>query len=194
MPAHDADRRDRLRAPGELLQVGPDNPAASNGALREANRLLEQHDYDRAGAILTRLVKDNPRDPEPLASLAVCVAAGRRQFATAEKIARRARDLAPQRGCGWFALGYVNLLGSRIDKGYQYLEEGRRRDPRDPRLRWGLEVYDERRPAPIADLARDNPLNCLFAGALRVITDRRVMAAGALYAVYQVVFLCLRLG
>ena len=69
MPAHLADRRVRPRAPGELLQVGADNPAANNGALREANRLLEQHEYDKAEVILTRLAKENPRDPEPLASL-----------------------------------------------------------------------------------------------------------------------------
>ena len=95
------------------------------------------------------MVRDNPNDPEPLASLAICVAAGRGQFATAEKLADRARRLAPRRGCGWFALGYVNLLGSRIEKGWRYLDEGRRRDPSDPRLQWGLDAYEERRPGAI---------------------------------------------
>ena len=194
MQVHVAEQRRRPRAPGQLLQVGSDNPAASDGALREANRLLEEHDYDRAERILARLVKEHPRDPEPLASLAVCVAAGRGQFATAEKLAKRARALAPRRGCGWFALGYVNLLGSRIEKGYRYLEEGRRLDPRDPRLAWGKEAYEERRPGAIADLSRDNPLNRLVASARRVMTDRRVMAATTVYAVYQVAAFYFRLA
>jgi tetratricopeptide (TPR) repeat protein len=183
-----------MRAPGALLQVGPDNPAAINGALQEANRLLEQEEFDRAEVILTRLVKEDPRDPEALASLAICVAAGRGQYATAEKLADRARKLAPKRGCGWFALGYVNLLGSRIEKGYRYLEEGRRRDPRDPRLRWGLDAYDQRRPALICDLDRRNPLNRFLLAGQRVVTDRRVMLAGAVYACYRAVCLYFCLG
>jgi predicted Zn-dependent protease len=185
MPAERADRR-RAVAPGDLLQVGPDNPAASDGRLREANRLLEQHEYDRAEPLLVRMVREDPRDPEPLASLAVCVAAGRGQLATAEKLAERARRLAPGRGCGWFALGYVNLLGSRLQRGWRYLDEGRRRDPRDPRLRWGLEQYEQRRPGVIADLPRDNPFNRLLDGARRVLLDRRVMLAGLVYAFYRV--------
>jgi predicted Zn-dependent protease len=171
------------------MQVGPDNPAAGNGRLREANRLLEQQDYERAEPILVKLVRDDPRDPEPLASLAVCVAAGRGQLATAEKLAERARKLAPSRGCGWFALGYVNLLGSRLEKGWRYLDEGRRRDPRDPRLRWARDAYEERRPGVIADLARDNPLNRMLAGARQVVCHRHVMLAGAVYAAYRMAWM-----
>jgi predicted Zn-dependent protease len=177
-----------------LLQVGADNPAASNGALREANRLLEQQEYDAAERILIRLAKDHPRDPEPLASLAICVAAGRGQFVKAEKLALRARALAPRRACGWFALGYVNLLGSRLEKGYRFLEEGRRRDPADPRLNWGLEAYEERRPGAIADLPRTNPLNRLVDFTRRLATDRRVMLAGGMYAAYQAAVYYFRLA
>jgi len=180
-------------APGSLLQVGPDNPAAANGRLQEANRLLEVQEYDQAETILTRLVKDNQRDPEALASLAVCVAAGRGQFATAEKLARRARQLAPGQVCGWFALGYVNLLGSRLEKGYRYLEEARKRDPRDPRLRWGRDAYEQKRPAVICDLAPTNPLNRMLGASRLVVTDRRVMLASAVYACYRAaaVYFCL---
>ena len=186
MQVHVADSPQRPRVPGELLQVGPDNPAANNGALRQANRMLEEQDFQGAERILARLVKEHPRDPEPLASLAVCVAAGRGQFATAEKLAKRARAMSPRRVCGWFALGYINLLGSRIEKGYRYLEEARRRDPLDPRLDWGMEAYEARRPGAIADLAPDNPLNLLCAAGRRVFSDRRVMVATGVYAVYQV--------
>lgn len=182
-PAERAGRRD-VRAPGQLMQVGADNPAAANGRLREANRLLEEQEYEAAEKILARLVKANPPDPEPLASLAICVAAGRGQLATAARLANHARKLAPQRGCGWFALGYVHLRGSRLEEGYRYLEEGRRRDPRDPRLAWGLEAWEAHRPGPIADLARDHPLNRLGRGLARIATDPRVIVAVTLYACY----------
>jgi tetratricopeptide (TPR) repeat protein len=194
MPAILANRPRRPRAPGELLQVGPDNPAASNRALRQANQLMEEQDFDQAEAILRRLVAENTRDPEPLASLAICVAAGRGNLATAEKLAERARKLAPGRGCGWFALGYVNLLGSRLERGYRYLEEGRRRDPKDPRLQFGQQVLEERRPGMISDLSRHNPLNRLLDGARRVATDHRVMTAGAVYAFYRAAFFLMSRG
>lgn len=194
MPATLANRPRRPRAPGELLQVGPDNPAASNRALRQANQLMEEQDFDQAEAILRRLVAENTRDPEPLASLAICVAAGRGNLATAEKLAERARKLAPGRGCGWFALGYVNLLGSRLERGYRYLEEGRRRDPHDPRLQFGQQALEERRPGVISDLSRHNPLNRLLDGARRVATDHRVMTAGAVYAFYRAAFFLVSRG
>ncbi len=184
----------RAEAPGRRLQVGPDNPSAADAGLREANRLLEQQDYDKAEPILIRLVKERPRDPEPLASLAVCVAAGRGQFATATKLADRARKLAPGRGCGWFALGYVHLLGSRIAEGYRFLEEGRRRDPQDPRLRWGLQDWEERRlgAGPVAP--RRGPAARLATVAREVVADRRVVLAGGLYVLYRAAFLYAQLG
>jgi tetratricopeptide (TPR) repeat protein len=177
-----------------VLQVGSCNPAAGHRALRKANTLLEKQEYDRAEAILRRLVAENVRDPEPLASLAICVAAGRGNLATAEKLARQARRLAPDRGCGWFALGYINLLGSRLERGYRYLEEGRRRDPKDPRLNWGEEVYRQQRPGVIADLSPDHPLNRLLDTGRRVFLDHRVMTASAVYACYRAACLYFSLG
>jgi len=194
MPARLANRPQGPRRPGQLLQVGSDNPAAGNGALRQANGLMEQEEFDRAEVILRRLVSEDRRDPEPLASLAICVAAGRGNLATAMKLAEHARKLAPHRGCGWFALGYVNLLGSRLDEGYRCLEEGRRRDPRDPRLNWGREVFETRRPSVITDLDRNNPINRLLNTGRRVMTDHRVMTAGAVYAVYRAMFFYASMG
>jgi predicted Zn-dependent protease len=194
MPARHADRSARWLAPGDTLQVGADNPAAGNRALRRANALLEAQEYDEAEAILRRLVAENSRDPEPLASLAICVAAGRGNLATASKLAERARKLAPRRGCGWFALGYVHLLGSHLEDGWRCLDEGRRRDPHDPRLQMGVAAYEARRPGVLADLAPDNPLNRLLATARRVVTDHRVMTASAVYACYRAACLYFSLG
>lgn len=185
MPARPAKRPRGPRAPGAVLQVGHGNPAAGNRDLSEANQLLEQQEYDEAEVILRRLVAELPRDPEPLASLAICVALGRGNVASAEKLALKAARMAPDRACGWFAAGYVNLLGSRLERGWRYLEEARKRDPRDPRLQDGTELYERKRPPVLADLAADNPLNRLLGAARRVVTDQRVMTASAVYVCYR---------
>ena len=114
MPARLANRPRRPRAPGELLQVGPDNPAAGNGALRQANRLMEEQDYDRAEVILRRLVAENTRDPEPLASLAICVAAGRKRSRIVQKTAGKGDDLGtPDRVVAAATRG-APVLGYRV--------------------------------------------------------------------------------
>jgi predicted Zn-dependent protease len=176
-------------APGSTFQVGPRSTQHDNPRLAQANRLLEMDEYDAAEAILRRLVAEAPAEAEYLASLAICLGRGQGRYVTAEKLAQKARRLAPEQACGWFALGYINLLGSRLDRGYYYLNESRKRDPRDPRVRWGLGEWEGRRPAPIADLARDHILNRLLGGLRRIFTDRRVVIASVGYAVYQTVAL-----
>ena len=177
--------RRHTAAPGSTFQVGPRSSQYKNPHLTQANRLLEMEEYDAAEAILRRLVAESPAEAEYLASLAICLGKSQGRYVTAEKLAEKARRLAPEQACGWFALGYINLLGSRLDRGYYYLNESRKRDPRDPRVRWGLAEWEGRRPALIADLARDHLLNRLLAGARRVFTDRRVVIAGMGYVVYQ---------
>lgn len=172
-------------APGSTFQVGPRSTQHDNPRLAQANRLLEMDEYDAAEAILRRLVAETPTEAEYLASLAICLGRGQGRYVTAEKLAQKARRLAPEQACGWFALGYINLLGSRLDRGYYYLNESRKRDPRDPRVRWGLGEWEGRRPALIADLSRDHILNRLLGGARRILTDRRVVIASVGYAIYQ---------
>jgi len=179
----------RIAAPGSTFQVGPRSSQHDNPRLAQANRFLEMEEYDAAEAILRRLVAEAPAEAEYLASLAICLGRGQGRYVTAEKLAQKARRLAPEQACGWFALGYINLLGSRLDRGYYYLNESRKRDPRDPRVRWGLGEWEGRRPALIADLSRDHILNRLLGGARRIFTDRRVVIASVGYAVYQAVAL-----
>jgi predicted Zn-dependent protease len=176
-------------APGSTFQVGPRSSQRNNLQLAQANRFLEMEEYEAAEAILRRLVAESPAEAEYLASLAICLGRGQGRYVTAEKLAQKARRLAPEQACGWFALGYVNLLGSRLDRGFYYLNEGRKRDPRDPRVRWGLSEWEGRRPAPIVDLAPDHALNRLLCVVRRVFTDRRVVIASVGYVVYQAVAL-----
>lgn len=186
--------RKRIRttaAPGSTFQVGPRSSQYQNPQLAQANRLLEMEEYDAAEAILRRLVAENPSEAEYLASLAICIGRGQGKFVTAEKLAQKARRLAPEQACGWFALGYINLLGSRLDRGYYYLNESRKRDPRDPRVRWGLLEWEGRRPALIADLSRDHLLNRLLACGRQIFTDRRVVIASLGYVVYRALALAM---
>jgi len=173
------------QAPGMSFQADPTSAVAQNPRLIRANRLLEAGDYGQAETLLRQLVADEPEEPEYLASLAICLALGSGKYLTAEKLAARAKRLAPHRGAGWFALGYINLLGSRLERGYLYLNEGRRRAPRDPRLRYGLDVWQEKRPPVISDLAPDHVLNRMLGGVRRVFTDRRVLLAGSGWLVYR---------
>ena len=52
-------------------------------------------------------------------------------------------------------------------------------------MRWGLAEWQGRRPALIADLARDHLLNRLLTGCRQIATDRRVVIAGVGYVLYQ---------
>jgi tetratricopeptide (TPR) repeat protein len=178
-------RKNGLKAPGTVFSAAPDSAVADDSRLQRANELLEKGDYGRAETILRQLVAESPEEPEYLTSLALCLALGPGKFVTAEKLAQRAKRLAPHRGCGWFALGYINLLGSRLEKGYLYLNEGRRRAPRDPRLDYGLEIWHLRRPPVISDLGHEHLVNRVLGLLRRIVTDRRVIIAGSGWVVYR---------
>jgi tetratricopeptide (TPR) repeat protein len=145
--------------PGATFQLGPDHPAARNKRLRRINACLEAEEYGEAERLLGRYLRERPKDPEGLASLAILLAAGRRRFASAEKAARRAIALAPRAVAGHFALGYVYLLGSRIEPGFRALMTAQELDARDPRVSFGMRRFEEVRPPVICDLSAENRLN-----------------------------------
>ncbi len=178
-----------VTAPGSTFQVGRKSPQYRNKQLANANRLLEMGEFETAEPILRRLVQEKPREAEFLASLAICVAQSQGRYVSAEKLAEKARRLSPDQACGWFALGYINLLGSRLERGHYFLSESRKRDPRDPRVRYGLDAWQRRRPPVIADLAHDHIVNRLLGGIRRIFTDRRVMLASAGWLAYQLMAL-----
>jgi Flp pilus assembly protein TadD len=162
--------------PRFTFQPGADNPAYRDARLRRANLHLENEEYEEAERLLSRHLKERPNDPEALASLAVLLAAGRGRLQSAEKAARRAIALAPRGVAGYFALGYVYLLGSRLEPGFRYLMKAREIDPRDPRVNFGLRRFDELRPPVISDLAAGNRLNRAL-GSLRGAVFRQRRAA-----------------
>ncbi len=124
-----------------------------------AYKLLLDGDHEAAEARFRRILKDNPKDNEALAGMAVCVAEEGGRFLTAEKLARQAVRLDKSSAAGYIALGYVNLLGGRIEEGFKFLMKAKHLAPRDPRLQKGFALYDRERPPVIAGLSRRHPLN-----------------------------------
>ncbi len=124
-----------------------------------AYKLLLDGDHELAEGRFRRILKDNPQDNESLAGLAVCVAEGGGRFMTAEKLAQRAVKLDHGSAAGYIALGYINLLGGRIEEGFRFLMKAKHLAPRDPRLHAGFALYDQERPPVIAGLSRHHPVN-----------------------------------
>lgn len=137
-------------------------------------------DGDREGAEVRfqRLLDEDPRDPEALAGLAVCVAEETGRFLSATRLAKEAVRRAPRSPGGYYALGYINLLGSRLDEGYRYLMKAKHLAPRDPRVARGLAFYEAGLPPVICDLSRLHPVNRVLGGVRSYLRSpaHRVMA------------------
>lgn len=148
-----------------------------------AYKLLLDGDHESAEQRFRRILKDNAQDNEALAGLAVCVAEGGGRFMTAEKLARQAIKMDRGSAAGFIALGYINLLGGRIDDGFRFLMKAKHLAPRDPRLHAGFALYDKERPPVIAGLSRRHPVN----KALNEVRNLKRNPAAMVLAVMAVV-------
>lgn len=136
----------------------------SSAAVCSAYKALLDGDSRAAETRFRRILQENSKDNEALAGLAICIAEDGGKFLTAEKMARQAVRLNKKSAAGFIALGYINLLGARLDDGYKYLMKAKHLAPRDPRLQAGLAIYDRERPPVIADLSRIHPVNQVLGG------------------------------
>ncbi|MFO7654902.1 MAG: hypothetical protein R6X25_13955 [Candidatus Krumholzibacteriia bacterium] len=162
------------------FQPGAGNPAAHDPRLRRINRHLEHEEYDQAEPLLTRHLREHPKDHEALASLAILLA-GRGRLLSAEKAARKAVFVAPKAVAGHFALACVYLQGSRLEAGFRSLTRARELEPDDPRLNLGLERLEYGRPPVISRLPARNVLNRGL-GWVRVQASRERRAVLAVVA------------
>ncbi len=144
-----------------VRQRGKISPEAVS-LLKCARQLLEEQEYEKSERVLREALRECPDYPDALADLAICLAEGSGKFTTAEKLASKAIKLAPRMASGYFALGYVNLLGSRLDKGYRLILKARELAPEDPRVQLGIDTYQRQRKPVISDLSRNNYLNVVF--------------------------------
>jgi hypothetical protein len=145
-----------------------------------AYKTLFDGNVEGAETRFRRILKDDPMDHEAMAGLAVCVAESGGRFLTAEKLARQAVRMDSKSAAGHIALGYVNLLGGRLQDGYRHLMKAKHLAPRDPRLAAGFAIYDRERPPVISDLSRLHPVNRALGGARSFVESptQRMMGLG----------------
>ena len=154
----------------ELDEVETSPEASSeqyvNAMFDTAMRSIEKEDYETAEVCLRRGLFRMPEHPESLAYLAICVAENKRRFAIAEKIAKEAVRVCPGGAKGHYALGRINLLGSRRRAAFRHFLRARKLAVGDQHLAGELDRLDPRRPPVIADLPRDHALN-IYLGRVR---------------------------
>jgi len=133
-------------------------------SLNLAYKLLYAGDHEEAERRFREMLKNDPRDDEAMAGLAVCVAEDGGKFLTAEKLARKAVRMGNNSAAGYIALGYVNLRGGRLEDGFRYLMKAKHLAPKDPRVNSGFALYDRERPPVISYLSRLHPVNRVLGG------------------------------
>ncbi|MBU8871015.1 MAG: hypothetical protein KOO60_09165 [Gemmatimonadales bacterium] len=155
--------------------LGGNNRSICRGLSTEASTRLAYHHLmsgDLAGAEerFQNILKDNPHDPEALAGMAIFVAESSGRFVSATKLASEAVRLAPKSAAGYYALGVIHLMGSKLEQGYRYLMKAKHLAPKDPRVENGIALFNEGRPPVISDLSRSHPLN-RAAGRVRNVVE-----------------------
>lgn len=142
---------------------------SADPSVRMAYHHLLTGDLGGAETRFQRILRDNPEDPEALAGMAICVARNAGRFVSATKLATQAVRIAPKSPAGYYALGTIHLLGSKLEQGYRYLMKAKHLAPQDPRVQAGFELFDEGRAPVIADLSREHPLNRVLGRARSVL-------------------------
>jgi tetratricopeptide (TPR) repeat protein len=127
--------------------------------LLEAHFLLERAHYDEAEHVLGRALSLAPEHPGCLTNLAICLAKGRRRFVSAERLARRAIQLAPHDASGYDALGRVYHEAGRLHDARRYYQKARALAPDDGRIRLRLEALGRTGSRLVPWLPEKNPLN-----------------------------------
>jgi tetratricopeptide (TPR) repeat protein len=134
--------------------------------IRRAGRFLETGDVEAAEASLRQGLDRVPEHPECVAYLAVCLAAGKRKYVTAEKLVTNIINKNPYDSTAWYALGRVNLLGGRRDQAFKNFEKAKRVSRGDRNIEVIVDEMDPRREPVISFLPRNNVVNIWF-GRLR---------------------------
>ena len=138
--------------------------------VRRAKRLIEENRHKDAELYLRQALERVPDHKECQAYIAVCLA-GKRKFISAEKLAKNVIRNNPYDPVAYYALGRVNLIGSRRGSAFRNLEKARNLSTGDRKMEGALDKLDPRRPPVISWLPRDNFLN-IFLGKWRSKMNR----------------------
>jgi tetratricopeptide (TPR) repeat protein len=139
--------------------------------IRRAKRLIESERFNEAERLLRQALERVPDHKECQAHMAVCLA-GKRKFVSAEKLAKNVIRHNPYEGIAYYALGRVNLLGSRRGSAFRNLKKARHLAIGDQELEGAVDDLDPRRPPVVPWLPRNNFLNVLL-GKWRAALDRK---------------------
>ncbi len=139
--------------------------------VRRSKRLIENDQYTEAEKLLRQALERIPDHKECQAHIAVCMA-GKRKFVSAEKLAKNVVRNNPFEAIAYYALGRVNLLGSRRGSAFMNLQRARRLATGDQEMEGAVDELDPRRPPVVRWLPRNNFLNVLF-GKWRAAMNRK---------------------
>ncbi len=134
--------------------------------IKRAGRYLESGDVKAAEASLRLGLARVPEHPECVAYLAVCLAAGKRKYITAEKLVKNIINNNPYDPTAWYALGRVNLLGGRREQAFKNFEQAKTVSRGDQKIEGIVDEMDPRKKPVVPFLPRDNFVNILL-GRLR---------------------------
>lgn len=129
--------------------------------VRRAKRLIEEGRHKDAELYLRQALERVPDHKECQAYIAVCLA-GKRKFVSAEKLAKNVIRNNPFDAIAYYALGRVNLIGSRRGSAFRNLERARSLATGDREMEGAVNELDPRRPPVIRWLPRNHFLNILF--------------------------------
>lgn len=138
--------------------------------VRRAKRLIEEGRHKDGEIYLRQALERVPDHKECQAYIAVCLA-GKRKFVSAEKLAKNVIRNNPFDAVAYYALGRVNLIGSRRGSAFHNLEKARTLATGDREMEGEVKKLDPRRPPVIRWLPRNNFLNIMF-GKWRAAMNR----------------------
>ena len=139
--------------------------------IRRARRLIEADRFGEAERLLRQALERIPDHKECQAHIAVCLA-GKRKFVSAEKLAKNVIRNNPFEAISYYALGRVNLLGSRRGSAFRNLQKARTLAIGDQEMEGAVDDLDPRRPPVVPWLPRNHFLNILF-GKWRAAMNRK---------------------
>ncbi len=138
--------------------------------VRRAKRLIEEGRHKDAELYLRQALERVPDHKECQAYIAVCLA-GKRKFVSAEKLAKNVIRNNPFDAIAYYALGRVNLIGSRRGSAFRNFEKAHNLASGDREMEGAVKELDPRRPPVIRWLPRNHFLNITF-GKWRAAMNR----------------------
>jgi predicted Zn-dependent protease len=167
---HGKGREQAAERLGNLTRGDHQDEVAS--LVRKAGTELEAGRIGAAERLLREGLAREPDHPECRAYLAICLAAGRRKYVTAERIAKNLLAKNAYDPTAYYALGRINLLGGRRSMAFRHFARARALAHGDKGMEAAVDRMDPRRPPVLRALPRSHPLNVLL-GRLRAACGRR---------------------